>query len=857
MPSSEIVSVEGRRVRLSSLDKVLYPASGTTKGDVIAYLSAVAPALLTHAAERPATRKRWPDGVEGQVFFQKNLDAGTPEWVRRRPIEHKTRTTEYPLVGDLPTLVWLGQTASLEIHVPQWRFGRTGTRLDPDRLVLDLDPGPGAGLAECAQVARWARALLTGMGLEPFPVTSGSKGIHLYAALDGSHTSEQVSTVAHELARALEADHPDLVVSDMKKSLRGGKVLVDWSQNNGAKTTIAPYSLRGRERPTVAAPRTWDELDSPGLAQLEADDVVARLETDGDLLAPLAAGHLAALEPTPERMATFTPAQGTAASGTGARRDRLEKYRSMRDAGKTPEPVPDTVPAPGDGAPTFVIQEHYARRWHEDFRLEHDGVLVSWALPKGEPDDPGRNHLAVQTEDHPLAYGSFEGTIPKGEYGAGEVSIADAGTYETEKWREGQEVIAVLHGERRGTRRVALIRTGKGDDNHWLIHRMKDQSPAESPTAESPTAERVISGSDLPNRPTDDALGGGASRLGGGAQPVPRPMLAHPASEGALRAEIGDDASGWAYEVKWDGVRVLARRGPDGVRLMGRSGADVTGTYPEVADAVAASLENTADDVVLDGEVVALDAQGRPSFRLLQRRMNLTAAGEVTTARRRTPVEYMVFDVLRAGGRSLLHDGYDDRREELEELLAAPSDPVRVPPSLDDLEDALALSRRFRLEGILAKRRDSTYVSGKRSRTWLKVKHVRAQEAVVVGWRPGHGARGHLLGSLLLAVPDDGVPPARGGGPGLRYVGRVGSGFTDRERHEILARLGGSERRTSPAREVPAADASDARWVTPREVVEVLFSGWTGDAPGAGSLRHAVWRGWRPDKEPGEVVVEQ
>src|SRR6185503_1307789 len=207
-------------------------------------------------------------------------------------IQHSDHVNEYPLVNNLATLVWIAQQAALEIHVPQWRFGRNGARKNPDRMVLDLDPGEGAGLAECAELAQLVRKLLTGMGLDPLPVTSGSKGIHLYAALDGKQSSDEVSAVAHELARMLEADHPDLVVSDQKKTLRGGKVLLDWSQNNGAKTTVVPYSLRGRFRPTVAAPRTWRELTSPGLAQLELDEVLKRVEKKGDPLLELSAGHL-------------------------------------------------------------------------------------------------------------------------------------------------------------------------------------------------------------------------------------------------------------------------------------------------------------------------------------------------------------------------------------------------------------------------------------------------------------------------------------------------------------------------------------------------------------------------------------
>ncbi|WP_216698991.1 non-homologous end-joining DNA ligase, partial [Arthrobacter sp. Br18] len=437
--STQSVRVDGRVLKLTSLDKVLYPETGTTKADVLGYYAAVSDQLIHAAGDRPVTRKRWIHGVgtpdrPEQVFFQKKIDAGAPVWVQRHTIEHKDHANVYPMVNDAATLMWLAQIAAIEIHVPQWRFGAQGQQCNPDRLVLDLDPGEGVGLAECAEVARLARGILHGMGLDPRPVTSGSKGIHLYCDLDGKQSSEGVSAVAHELARALEADHPDLAVSDMKKTRRRGRVLVDWSQNNSNKTTVAPYSLRGRFQPLVAAPRTWEELEDPGLRQLDYRSVMLRVEELGDVFA---AGG------SPARTAGVVQAAPSLSAG-----DRLSKYRSMRDPAKTPEPVLESPGAPGGNS--FVIQEHHARRLHYDFRLEHDGVLVSWAVPKGPPTAPDRNHLAVQTEDHPLDYGSFEGNIPKGEYGAGKVIIWDSGTYELEKWRDGKEVICTVHGRADG-----------------------------------------------------------------------------------------------------------------------------------------------------------------------------------------------------------------------------------------------------------------------------------------------------------------------------------------------------------------------------------------------------------------------
>jgi bifunctional non-homologous end joining protein LigD len=811
---SETVSIDGRRLTITNLDKVLYPATGTTKRDVLAYYAEIADVLIPHVANRPVTRKRWVHGVgtpehPGEVFFQKNLDEGTPEWVKRRAIAHKDRANEYPLVNDVPTLIWLAQLASLEIHVPQWQFSRTGQPKNPDRLVLDLDPGDGVGLAECAEVARFARAILGEMGLDPMPVTSGSKGIHLYAALDGTQTSDQVSAVAHELARALETDHPDLIVSDMKKAIRPGKVFVDWSQNSAAKTTIAPYSLRGRFQPTVAAPRTWRELAAKDLAHLDYQEVLRRVKRRGDLLAGMASGHLHAPD------------------------DRLETYRSKRDAGKTPEPVPAERPEPTDGQ-SFVIQEHHARNLHYDFRLERDGVLVSWALPKGLPTEPQGNHLAVQTEDHPLEYGSFEGTIPKGEYGAGEVIIWDAGRYDLEKWRDGEEVIVTLHGEQGGAlgepRRYALIHTGgegKAAQN-WLIHLMKDARPGAHPHARRPestpqTIHRTI------GRPS--------SSVGGAHTAAVSPMLAAPGNGHDVTDE--DD---WAFEMKWDGIRAIATVDQAGLRLTSRNGNDLTVGYPELEEIIDLVGAHSA---VLDGEIVALDSKGRPDFGRLQGRMHLTKPADVARAAASIPVHYMLFDLLELDGRSLLASEYDKRRAELEALIRPTrTSRTQVPPAFaGDFAAAMESSLTLGLEGVVAKLRDSRYVAGRRTRSWVKVKHHRTQEVVVGGWRPGQGRRADTVGSLLLGIPD---------GDRYRYVGRVGTGFSDRELEGLRGILDGHTRTTPSLTDVPAADARDAHWVSPRLVAEVEFAEWTSTQ----RLRHPSWRGWRPDKVPADVTRE-
>ena len=286
------LEVGGRSVKLTNLDKVLYPATGTTKADIVQYYLAVAPRILPLLADRPVTRKRWPDGVDHDPFFEKNIPRGAPEWLPRVTLHHTgersgrgARDIDYPLVDEEATLVWLAQQGALELHAPQWRIDRaTGEPLDPDRLVVDLDPGEGAGLAECAEVALLARDMLAGHGMSTWAVLSGSKGMQVYADLppatergqDLMRRAGSTSDYARSLAVALEQHVPDLVVSSMAKAIRPGKVLVDWSQNNPAKTTIVPFSLRGRARPWAACPVSWDEVESGDLHQLTMSEVTAR-----------------------------------------------------------------------------------------------------------------------------------------------------------------------------------------------------------------------------------------------------------------------------------------------------------------------------------------------------------------------------------------------------------------------------------------------------------------------------------------------------------------------------------------------------------------------------------------------------
>ncbi|RUP29498.1 MAG: ATP-dependent DNA ligase [Mycolicibacterium sp.] len=733
------------RVRLTNPDKVLYPATGTTKADVFDYYLAVADAMLPHIAGRPVTRKRWPNGVAQQPFFEKQLASSAPEWLARGAIAHRSGTTVYPVIDTPEGLAWIAQQASLEVHVPQWRF-IDATVGPATRIVFDLDPGEGVVMAQLCEVAQAVRELVAGMDLEAYPVTSGSKGLHLYVPLTSPVSSRGASAVAKRVAQQLESSMGGLVTATMTRSLRAGKVFLDWSQNSAAKTTVAPYSLRGRDEPTVAAPRTWEELDDPELRQLRFDEVLARLARDGDLLAGMDVDAPVA--------------------------DRLTTYRSMRDPGRTPEPVPAAQPASGQNN-RFVIQEHHARRLHYDFRLERDGVLVSWAVPKNLPDTATVNHLAVHTEDHPLEYATFEGDIPKGEYGGGHVAIWDSGTYDTEKFRdsgENGEVIVNLHGNRVSGRYVLIQTEGK----NWLVRRMKEQ------------------------------------RL--------QPMLATHGSVDRLSADH------WAFEGKWDGYRLLVDADHGRIRLTARSGRDVTGEYPQL-QSLAADLAD--HHVILDGEVVALQ-DGVPSFQAMQNR----GSG--------SHIEFWCFDILSLDGRDLTRAKYRDRRKLLETLASGGA--LTVPPLLP-ADDPLKFADERGFEGVVAKKWDSGYRPG-RSEAWVKDKFWRTQEVVIGGWRAGEGGRTSGIGALLIGVPE---------GDGLQFVGRVGTGFTDKMLADLKAMLKPLETSESPfTAPLSTLDGRGVTYVRPELVGEVRYSERTSD----NRLRQPSWRGLRPDKAPAEVTWE-
>jgi bifunctional non-homologous end joining protein LigD len=483
----------------------------------------------------------------------------------------------------------------------------------------------------------------------------------------------------------------------------------------------------------------------------------------------------------------------------------LKTYRHKRDFGRTPEPSGKRYKRAGR-QPRFTIQEHHARRLHWDLRLEHDGALASWAIPNGIPMAPKDNRLAVRTEDHPLEYLDFEGEIPAGEYGAGSMKIWDSGRFELHKW-EPAKVEITFDGER-VSGRYALFAL--------------DRAPARSKRAASGREAEDLGGDWMIHRmdpPADP-----------GREPMPEhlvPMLAKAASE------IPQSEAEWSFELKWDGVRAIAYALPGRLRLESRNQREITEAYPEVRGL----LRNLGmREAVLDGEIVAFDDKGRPSFERLQRRMHVTSPAAVRRLQSSIPVIYAIFDLLYLDGRSLLETPYRERREQLTRLeLKGPAwqVPTAHPGEGSHLYEA---TREQGLEGVIAKRLNSMYEPGRRSGAWLKIKHRQSEEFVIVGWLPGEGRRTERIGALLVGRYEDGD---------LVCAGRVGTGFTERTLEELQRKLAPLQVDRRVFQKGPALPRN-AVYVEPKLVAEVEFAEWTAD----GVLRAPSFKGLREDMGP-------
>ena len=790
--------LDGVEVRMSNWTKAYWPDEGYTKGDLLTAYYNLAPLILSHLRDRPLTLLRMPDGIAGPEFYEKQAPSHTPDWMPRAHVVGLStkRAIDFLLANNTASLLFVANLGCIEMHPLHSRVGSIDR---PDYAFFDLDPFPPITFETVRRVATMVKVALEKLGLRGYPKTSGATGMQVYVPLDGTHSYAEARAFVERVCRLINRTWPEGTTMEWEIAKRSGKVFLDYAMVSEGRNIGSVYSVRAKPGAPVSTPLKWDELEQdvePG--DFTIATVWNRFEQVGDLFAPVLAGGTpkgqnllkamdalgidrSKLEAAPEATRVEAPAQP------------LKEYKRKRRFDVTPEPAGAPGEADAD-QPSFMIHKHHARRLHYDLRLERGGVLVSFAIPKGLPEEPGVRRLAVHVEDHPIEYASFEGTIPKGEYGAGEVRIFDEGTYEPLEWTDKKITIRLrgerLHGE------YHIVRT---DEKNWLIFR-STRAGALAPKA---------------------------------SPPVLQPMLATPGGKPF------DDAK-WTFEVKWDGVRTLAYLGAGRTKLVSRRGRDVNVQYPELVE----MHELLAgDNALVDGEIVCLERDGRPSFEKLQQRF--TVSKPTSQILSSNPVIFMAFDLLWLDGESLIDRPLEERVEALRRVLV-PGPRVQNSVSIDrEGKRLFAEVQKRGLEGVIAKRKGSRYTPGRRTKDWIKIKAVNRQDCVIIGWSAGEGRRGGSIGALLAGVYKDGK---------LIYAGHIGTGFTERTLKMLEEKLGPLETDEPPVPTPPReeVDLRGVHWVRPELVCEVEYLEFTSQF----RMRAASFKGLREDKAPEDCVYE-
>ena len=705
MAKQKIHAEVGKRViELSNLEKVLYPEDGVTKAEIIEYYLKLAPTILNHIRGRALSLVRFPDGIYGEQFFQKHRPDWTPDWIDYKRLGQE-RLKEYVVAKEEATLVWLANLACLELH----QIHSYSEKSDkPDYIVYDLDPPEeGYELTDLKGIAFKLKEHLERHNYHVFVKTTGGKGLHLVTPVETNYTFKECFECAKKIASDFINKHEETTLH-IKKEHRKGRVLVDIYRNRPSQTIVSPYSLRGRAGATASTPITWEELEE--LEELSSWNIHTTLErvlTSGDAWDGIRGWAV----PLHTDKKTYA-AKNLPPNKKHKSPEQLEDYEKRRDFNKTPEPQFSENEIPGN---RFVIQRHHATNLHYDLRLEQDGVLKSWAIPRGMPPKPGVKRLAVQTEDHPLKYLTFEGEIPKGEYGGGMMWVYASGRYEiTKEKKEG----------------FYFRLSGKQVSAEYRMHLMKDK-------------EWLLERVDIPQQ---DLLNN-----------VMKPMLA----DSAKKVPIGD----YEYEVKWDGIRALIYLNEGELKIYSRNLNDITAQFPELDVPEEAFRINNA---IFDSEIVCLDKDGKADFKKVIKR--LMSKKNFDRDAKRSPAYCYLFDCLYLDGRSLLNDPWDRRRWWMIDSVRTGETNYRISETVEDGKALFEATKKLGVEGIIAKRRDARYTFGKRSTDWIKVKVKETLDCFIAGFTVGEGDRSNYFGSLQLVEVN---------GDELIYRGRVGTGFDD------------------------------------------------------------------------------
>jgi len=754
---SHIVQVGKRKLELSNLNKILYPDDGIVKAQVIEYYLKIAPTILNHIKGRPLSLVRFPNGIYGEKFYQKNRPDWAPDWIEYVALGSE-ETKDYILATEEAALVWLANLACLEIHQMHSKRPHYDK---PDYMVFDLDPPEGYKFTDVVEIALNLKSHLEAFGYHTFAKTTGGKGIHVITPIEQKYDFHKVFETAQAIAQPFVEEYSNLTLH-IKKDARKGRVLVDIYRIRQGQSIISPYSLRGNSRSPVSMPLPWTEIEKlKDPKEYNLTNVPDIVNTEGDAWEGITAY---AVELHTERKANRKPTiRDLKPSGKYKTPEQLEKYSKKRDFEKTPEPSGKVIDGKGN---RFVVHRHHASRMHYDLRLEKDGVLKSWAVPKGLPPAPGVKRLAVQTEDHPMEYLDFEGTIPKGQYGGGDMWVYASGRYEITKDKKDGFYFRLHSPAMSGEYRIHNIK-----NKDWLMERV-DRSQVDW------LHEQV------------------------------EPMLAQSKKE----VPVSDD---FIYEVKWDGIRVLVTLDEDRITLRSRNNLDLTLKFPELLKADK-SFRGTCG--VFDGEIVCLDDKGKPDFKEVIHRMQRSAEGDIERAMKKNPAYCYLFDLLYLDGRAVINEPLVRRREWLKDSVKKDSS-YRLSEIVEDGTALFAAAAELGLEGIMAKEKNSKYSPGKRSDNWYKIKVRNTDESFVIGYTKGKGNRDELFGAMHLADIVDGK---------FIYRGKVGTGFDAKTMKEVFAKLKKIKEIKKPIKE-KVLDEKQTVWVEPELMCEIEYASKTKD----------------------------
>jgi DNA ligase D-like protein (predicted ligase)/DNA ligase D-like protein (predicted polymerase)/DNA ligase D-like protein (predicted 3'-phosphoesterase) len=748
-----MASVGKRKVELSNLTKVLFPADGFVKAEVVQYYLSIAPTILRHIRGRALTLIRFPDGIDGETFYQKNRPGWAPDWVEFTTLGDEKKL-EYIVATEEATLVWLANLACLELHQ---LHSRSPHHDRPDYIVYDLDPPEEYDFGAVVDLARRLREHLQNFGYNPFVKTTGRKGLHVVTPIEPRYSFGEAFEAAKKVAEVFVRASSTETTLHIKKESRKGRVLIDIYRNRPAQSIVSPYSLRGAPGAPVSMPLSWDQvagLESPAVFNIET--APKQVLSAGDAWEAIGA-YATGLHSDK----TVTQRKSTGASRKHKTPEQLAAYAKKREFSKTPEPEPLETLGQGNA---FVIHRHHASHLHYDLRLEEDGTLKSWAVPRGMPPYPSLKRLAVATEDHPLEYLNFEGAIPKGQYGAGSMWIYARGKYEKTKIKKDGFYFRLS-----STEITAEYRMYETSNKQWLLERLDNpQTNWLKDPKDFMFAERVTE--------------------------VP---------EGE-----------YTYELKWDGIRAMIVIDEGEVRILSRNHRDITSRFPELTASEEAFRNSSG---VFDGEIVCLDDEGRPSFRDVINRLHRSGESSIKSASQKHPAHCYLFDCLFLDGRTLINDPIERRRDWLADSVRRDS-PYRVNESLDDGHALFNAVQQMGLEGIVAKEAGGLYYPGRRSRTWLKVKVRQSDDCVILGFTAGKGDRESYFGALQIGFYEDGE---------LLYRGKVGTGFNTKQLKTLHAELRRIPQIDRPIEEKPADD-NETTWIQPRLFCEVEYSQITG-----------------------------